>query len=338
MVRIAQSIRTMSETKQIPLGHNMFAIVDVADFERFKDRKWHLIKRTKPEGTDYAAGWPNPRGEVKCQDRLHRVIMGAKPGEDVRFRDGNGLNCSRANLQIVTHGELRRTARRSARNTSGVKGVSFYHEGQRRWRAYIAVDRKSINLGRYATFDEAVAARMAAEKKYHGEFSKPEPNGEGKPEQPRVLNVTWFPPADADVHHLSGIDERSQAAVCSICGPTKIKPSGRKGNWKCLTTVKRCRFKNRKAHNRKGDLLKRPYLRFKKDHCERCPFMPVHPCQLHVHHRDYDGKNNDPLNLETLCANCHALETQMKRDEIFRNTNASAWIGTRKRKANLQVA
>jgi hypothetical protein len=50
------------------------------------------------------------------------------------------------------------------------------------------------------------------------------------------------------------------------------------------------------------------YRRHLKDACERCGFAPTDPRQLHVHHRDRDRTNNAPENLETLCANCHALE------------------------------
>lgn len=51
------------------------------------------------------------------------------------------------------------------------------------------------------------------------------------------------------------------------------------------------------------------YQQHKGDECERCQFTPKHTCQLDVHHRDGDPFNNDPANLETLCANCHRLDT-----------------------------
>ena len=40
--------------------------------------------------------------------------------------------------------------------------------------------------------------------------------------------------------------------------------------------------------------------------CERCKMDNI--CALQVHHKDRDRKNNDYHNLETLCANCHAIE------------------------------
>lgn len=50
------------------------------------------------------------------------------------------------------------------------------------------------------------------------------------------------------------------------------------------------------------------YKRFKKDTCSRCGFIPEHPCQLDVHHKDHNHSNNKEDNLETLCSNCHRLE------------------------------
>lgn len=49
-------------------------------------------------------------------------------------------------------------------NTSGCKGVEQRKSG--RWRASIGHQGKRINLGTFETFDEAVAARRAAEIKY----------------------------------------------------------------------------------------------------------------------------------------------------------------------------
>lgn len=54
---------------------------------------------------------------------------------------------------------------------------------------------------------------------------------------------------------------------------------------------------------------KRPYIKHKKLCCESCGFIPEHPCQLDVDHIDGNHHNNDPNNLQTLCANCHRLKT-----------------------------
>ena len=41
-----------------------------------------------------------------------------------------------------------------------------------------------------------------------------------------------------------------------------------------------------------------------KPNCEGCG---TDKRKLHVHHRDENPLNNDPLNLQTLCASCHKL-------------------------------
>lgn len=55
------------------------------------------------------------------------------------------------------------------------------------------------------------------------------------------------------------------------------------------------------------------YTKYKLEKCESCPFVPIHPCQLDVHHLDGNAWNNEPGNLKTLCANCHRLVTFFER-------------------------
>ena len=63
-------------------------------------------------------------------------------------------------------------------------------------------------------------------------------------------------------------------------------------------------------------VYKRPYATLKKDACECCGFIPMHPSQLDVDHIDGDHGNNAPNNLQTLCSNCHRLKTWMNRDFV----------------------
>lgn len=57
-----------------------------------------------------------------------------------------------------------------ANNTSGVRGVRF-HGPRGKWTATIKVKQKNIYLGYFMVFEQAVSARMKAEKKFFGEFS-----------------------------------------------------------------------------------------------------------------------------------------------------------------------
>ena len=55
-------------------------------------------------------------------------------------------------------------------NTSGIKGVCW-NKNYQKWFAYIKINQKSINLGYFINFDDAVKARKEAEEKYFGEYS-----------------------------------------------------------------------------------------------------------------------------------------------------------------------
>ena len=69
----------------------------------------------------------------------------------------------------------------------------------------------------------------------------------------------------------------------------------------------------------------------KKTHCEKCGFVAVDPCQLDVDHIDGNHKNNDPSNLQTLCANCHRLKTVKNKDYLkftkFTVKSSSGYLG-----------
>lgn len=111
-------------------------------------------------------------------------------------------------------------------------------------------------------------------------------------------------------HRLSEIDEENRHGTCSICGRVKLyrKRRGDRITWKCI--IKYYSYLQGKP-NIYG---KFKHKKFRKDVCEKCGFIPVHYCQLDVHHVDNNHSNNSLDNLQTLCANCHRLETQKGRE------------------------
>ena len=58
------------------------------------------------------------------------------------------------------------------------------------------------------------------------------------------------------------------------------------------------------------------YKNYRKDNCEHCGFVPKHPCQLDVDHIDGNHNNDNPSNLQTLCANCHRLKTYTNNEHL----------------------
>lgn len=52
----------------------------------------------------------------------------------------------------------------------------------------------------------------------------------------------------------------------------------------------------------------------KKDKCSWCGGVFPDPTWLHVDHKDNDPSNNDPENLQTLCAQCHIKKGIVRGD------------------------
>lgn len=57
----------------------------------------------------------------------------------------------------------------TAANSSGVRGV-YFDKKSGKWRARLRFQKKIMDFGSYAKFEDAVAARKAAEKEYFGAF------------------------------------------------------------------------------------------------------------------------------------------------------------------------
>lgn len=102
---------------------------------------------------------------------LHREVARAKPGELVDHKDGNGLDCRRSNLRIVTKSQNMMNRHAPSTNTSGYKGVSW-HKGAGKWMVYISAGGKRIYLGLFEELQRAVAVWNEAAELRHGEHAK----------------------------------------------------------------------------------------------------------------------------------------------------------------------
>lgn len=137
-------------------------ILDEDDFLRLGSRSVYVA----PNG--YAYFSTNATGPIT----LHSFILGgAVAGMHIDHINGDKLDNRRVNLRVVTHQRNQVNRKRlSKANTSGIRGVSRTKASSLKpWLAQITVDRKNIYLGIFATLDEAMAARKAAELNYFGE-------------------------------------------------------------------------------------------------------------------------------------------------------------------------
>lgn len=96
----------------------------------------------------------------------HRVIWvlvhGVEP-DQIDHINGDRADNRLCNLRDVGPVQNRRNMKLSANNRSGAHGVNFRRGA---WECKIGVGNRNKYLGRYGTFDEAVAVRRAAEKEY----------------------------------------------------------------------------------------------------------------------------------------------------------------------------
>lgn len=109
--------------------------------------------------------------------------------------------------------------------------------------------------------------------------------------------------------------ERPLCILCHIrlCKKNGISTNGFQKYEKYCHHCGKIVYNTRVGHNGRG----RKYALHKKQNCERCGFIPIHLCQLDVDHIDGNRNNDDPINLQTLCANCHRLETYNKKVRLY---------------------
>lgn len=101
--------------------------------------------------------------------QLHRFLMKPNSIEEIDHINHIPYDNRRENLRIVSVPQNQMNSKISLNNTSGVKGVNF-DKNNNKWRSRISVNGKRINLGQFLLFQDAVNARINAEKKYYGEY------------------------------------------------------------------------------------------------------------------------------------------------------------------------
>ena len=101
--------------------------------------------------------------------RAHRLawlyVYGVWPKDQLDHVNRNTIDNRIANLRDVSHKQNHQNRSKPSNNTSGHPGVRW-HKQNSRWQAKIMHNYKDISLGCFATIEEAVAARKAAEKLY----------------------------------------------------------------------------------------------------------------------------------------------------------------------------
>ena len=132
------------------------ALIDTEDIEKISSDKWCIDKNNYVKNSK--------------QEYLHRVILGAPKDMCVDYINGNTLDNRKSNLRICTNRE--NTSNRTklgTNNTSGILGVRFDNR-RNKWYADVQYKGKYIFLGYFNIKEDAIKARIDAEKLYFKEF------------------------------------------------------------------------------------------------------------------------------------------------------------------------
>ena len=138
------------------------ALVDLEDLPRLIIHRW-----------TYHRGYA-----FSFRHRMHRMVLRlGRPDIDdfttcVDHINGNTLDNRKSNLRICTKIENAQHAiKPRSDNSTGAVGVALKKAGKKnKYRAYITVNKKTISLGVYDTFENAVRARLEAEIAYFGKY------------------------------------------------------------------------------------------------------------------------------------------------------------------------
>ncbi len=144
-------------------------IIDTEDIEKCKKYKWCLRK------DGYVTRSYRNLDGTKNSMLLHRYLMNM-PTLFVDHIDLNPTNNSKKNLRLCNYQQNTWNKLNCKKNTSGYSGVS-YDKRANKWRARI-YKKHEIYLGLFNKKEDAIAARLAAEKEYFGEFAPKGNNNE----------------------------------------------------------------------------------------------------------------------------------------------------------------
>lgn len=106
-----------------------------------------------------------PEKKRKTAILMHVLIMNTPKGMDTDHKNQNGLDNRRCNLRITDRSQNNYNSGLHKNNTSGQRGVNWFKPAKL-WRAYIGGGKNRVELGYFKNKEDAIKARLNAEKIY----------------------------------------------------------------------------------------------------------------------------------------------------------------------------
>jgi hypothetical protein len=161
--------------KKIKLTRNYETLVDNLLFNQLNKYKWRA-QICKNHRLIYAVREVNSGSRITRKSILmHRLILelsgiNLSKKDQVDHKNRNSLDNRLENLRITSSQENSRNSTKKKNCLSKYKGVSW-RKDRNKWRSYITIDNKYLNLGHFNNEIDAAIAYNNAAKKYFGKFA-----------------------------------------------------------------------------------------------------------------------------------------------------------------------
>jgi hypothetical protein len=137
---------------------------------------WKIQNQGARKGSIAGALRPDGRYQIAINNKLyltHRLVFLMHKGYLPEILDhiNNDAGDNRIeNLRAASRSQNGYNSKLASNNKSGYKGVSWLKENKK-WRASITFNKKTIYLGRFDNVEEAAEVVRKAREELHGEFA-----------------------------------------------------------------------------------------------------------------------------------------------------------------------
>jgi hypothetical protein len=135
---------------------------DLEDYDLIKDHCWYIESGGRVCARNINGGTPL---------KIHKIIMKLNNiTQEIDHINRNQTDNRKSNLRICSHMENSHNMKTMKSNTTGFTGI-YFRKDTKRYSAKIECNKKIINLGCFKKIEDAIIARLKAEKEYFGEFA-----------------------------------------------------------------------------------------------------------------------------------------------------------------------